>query len=128
MALPMAVSPGPDWRKPVLCRLTFGTATTGTATVTAAKTSPGLSVVESLVTDGLYAMTFPACRKAEPVSGNVHPATPGTASTHRSVEFDDPVATSGTMAFRTREDDTASGISSPEDLSTVTIWILLDLG
>lgn len=126
--VPLQISPGPNWLHPVMCRLTFSTANTGVATVTDAKTSPGFSVVQDLSIQGLYAMTFPPCRRAESLSGNVHPATPATAANHRSVEFDDPSANGGTMVFRTREDDTASSISAPNDGSTVTIWMILDLG
>lgn len=126
-AVALAISPGPNWLHPVLCRLTFSTASTGVATTTDAKTSPGLSAAQDAVTQGLYTMSFPQCRRAEPVTGEVHPATPATAANHRSVEFDDPSASGGTMVFRTREDDGASSISAPNDGSTVTIWIILDL-
>ncbi len=126
--VPLGISPGPNWFHPVLCRLTFSTANTGVATTTDAKTSPGLSAAQDAVTQGLYTMSFPPCRRAESLSGNVHPATPATAANHRSIEFDDPSANGGTMVFRTREDDTASSIAAPNDGSTVTIWMIFDLG
>jgi hypothetical protein len=126
-AIPAFVSLGPAWRKPTLCQAQFTTATSGTATMVDAETSRGVSVAESGVTDGLYTLTFPACKNFKLQSWNVAPATPATASNARHLYFDEPAASSGTVVFRSLAAN-GGALSSPNDTSTVTILFWLDLG
>lgn len=117
----------PGWKQPTHCRAVFTTSSSGVATMVAADTTPGVSVDEDDSTDGLYTLTFPACRKAGAFNGQVNPATPGTASNHRHIKFDAAAAGSGTCVFRSLAAN-GGALASPNDTSRVEIDFWLDLG
>lgn len=116
---------GPGRFKPDDVQLKFSVSG-GTPTVDAANSTVGLSVVQT--SGGKYTVSFPGCRFASWYAGNVAPASPDTASNHRSVVFDEPDANGGTVVVRFREDDGSSTISAPVDGSVVTLYGKLDLG
>ncbi len=121
----------PGWRAPTLMRATFTTASSGTATMVAADTTPGVVATES-GTDGQYTLTFPPCRRIGRFKGNVSPATPGTVGNHRHVRFETSslagaAASAGSIIFRTIA-IAGGSIVSPNDGSTVEITFWADLG
>ncbi len=120
---------GPGWKQPTAMKAVFTTASSGTATMVAARTTPGVVATES-GTDGQYTLTFPPCRRIARFKGNVAAATPGTVGNHRHVHFEDAsdaAAAAGSLIFRTIA-IAGGSIVSPNDGSTVEITFWADLG
>lgn len=117
----------PTWRTPVLLRAVFLTVAGGAQTMVAAETTPGLTVAETA--DGVYTLTFPACRRVGRFVGAVSPLTPATGTNHRVITFEAAnaaEAASGTIVCRSIE-VAGSGISRAAAGGTVEITFWADL-
>ena len=127
-ARPNLLNAFPGWRQPVHLRAQF-TTSGGVVTMVAAETTPGLVVTDTGT--GVYALAFPPCRRIAAFLGNVSPATPAAGANFRQVVFDTAnaaKAATGTITFRTIENDTATAAADPEDGSTTEVTFWADLG
>lgn len=127
-AVPNLLLAFPGWRAPTFLRAQFLTVAGGAQTMVAAETTPGLTVAETA--DGVYTLTFPACRRVGSFNGSVSPLTPGTATNHRVIRFEAAnaaEAASGNIVCRSL-DLATPGISRAAAGSTVEITFWADLG
>lgn len=103
--------------------LKFEVGAAGAVTAVAAETTPGFSI--AAFATGVSALTHPKCKFIVPLNKEVRPDVLATVANHRTITFaDDWDPTTGTVAFNTREDDTASAVADPVSGSEVVMVFL----
>lgn len=121
---------GGVWIRPVLVRLKFTVDGSSNPTVNTAKTAPGITVAKSAT--GRWTVSAPSCRQIDVESVSLAAATPTTLTNARVVDADEASASAGTCVLRCRNYETDSGAQAaeadPENGSTITAWLWLDLG
>lgn len=128
-SVPALMNAFAGWKAPIHVRV-VATISGGVITLsTADPPTPGMTITTAGT--GVFALTFPPCKRVGAAVGNVAPLTPGTAANFRQVVFaaqNPTAAAAGSLVFRTIENDTATAPLDPENGSTIDISCWLDLG
>lgn len=115
----------PGWRMPVPCRLYATIGASGAPTASAAKTTPGVSIVRD--TTGQYTVSFPACKDIGNINVQVYSVAPETAGGAGYAVVDaNSAETGGTLGqfkFHTlKSDDGATDDPEDGDILDITFW------